>query len=109
MITEHEKSWTDALKADLAKPFFESSFTEVVLSLTELRATLKDLAGWMAPQKTATPLALLPGNNNTLKHTQHTHTAHACAAAHAAPYTGGLLTCTCAAPPALPTAQRRRM
>lgn len=66
MIEENEKAWTDALKADLSKPYFEASFTEVVLSITELRSTLKDLAEWMKPQKAPTPVALLPGSSYVL-------------------------------------------
>ncbi len=63
MIEENETMWCDALKADLSKPYFEGSFTEVVISLTEIKATLKDLASWMQPEKAPTPLALVPGES----------------------------------------------
>lgn len=50
-ILKQSKKIQEALLADLKKPVLETNFTEIFISLHEIRHTVKNLAKWMRPEK----------------------------------------------------------
>ncbi|AFY72832.1 NAD-dependent aldehyde dehydrogenase [Synechococcus sp. PCC 7502] len=57
-ITENNDRRTlDALKADLHKPAIEAYGSEILVTLGEIKYTLKHLKSWVKPQKVPTPLS----------------------------------------------------
>ena len=67
LMEENEAAITTALKSDVGKPTFESTFTEVVTVQTEIRATLDELDHWMKPTSYPTPASLLPGSSYVMR------------------------------------------
>ncbi|MGB5286818.1 MAG: hypothetical protein WBN29_20085, partial [Polyangiales bacterium] len=53
-MMEREQDILDALHADLGKPAMEAFGSEIVLPLSELRVTRKNLASWMKPERVRT-------------------------------------------------------
>lgn len=63
MLSENEKVIEEALFKDLGKPQFEASFTEIVVTMTEIESIMSHVKEWMKPTPVATPLALLPAES----------------------------------------------
>ncbi|HET6872648.1 MAG TPA: aldehyde dehydrogenase [Sporolactobacillaceae bacterium] len=58
-VRAHEKDLMEALYKDLNKSAFDAYSTEIGVVLEEIRFTLKNLSGWVKPQKVKTPLTHL--------------------------------------------------
>lgn len=58
-ITDNRAAVQQALHQDFGKPAVETDVTELYATQAEIRHALKHLAGWMAPRRVSTPLALL--------------------------------------------------
>lgn len=65
-LIEHERALEAALAADLGKPALETFATEIGFTLGEIDHALANLAGWMAPRKVPTPMALKPGTSHVV-------------------------------------------
>ena len=63
MMAENEAAIAEALKADLGKPFGEACTAEIDLVSKEAAHARKNLRRWNKPQRTGTPLAILPGKS----------------------------------------------
>src|SRR5690606_19041077 len=63
MMAENEATIAEALKADLGKPFGEACTAEIDLVSKEAAHARKNLRRWNKPQRTGTPLAILPGKS----------------------------------------------
>jgi aldehyde dehydrogenase (NAD+) len=63
LIQEHDKLILDAVYADLRKPAIEAYGSEVLITLSEIRYTLKHLKTWMKPLKVGTPITLFPSSS----------------------------------------------
>ena len=66
-ILKHEQDLYDALRFDLKKSPEESWVTEIGMVMAELNAALKNLRGWMEPEKVTTNLLNLPSGSKILK------------------------------------------
>ncbi|HYC39874.1 MAG TPA: aldehyde dehydrogenase [Chitinophagaceae bacterium] len=66
-ILKHEQDLYEALDADLKKNPEESWVTELGLVLSELRAAMRNLKRWMAPERTKTNLVNLPSRSWVIK------------------------------------------
>ena len=62
-MMEREQDILDALHADLGKPAMEAFGSEIVLPLSELRVTRKNLASWMKPERVRTSPLAMPGRS----------------------------------------------
>lgn len=62
-IEKHDQRILDALKADLHKPAIEAYGSEVLVTLAEIKYTLKHLKTWVKPQKVPTPLSQFPATS----------------------------------------------
>lgn len=60
MLLQHRQPLRAALEADLGKPGTESEFTEIGVSLTELRHVRRHLKQWMRPRSVASAQMLTP-------------------------------------------------
>src|ERR1700730_13576207 len=58
-VRSHEKELMGALFKDLNKSEFDAYSTEIGVVLEELRFTLRNLNGWVKPQKVKTPVTHL--------------------------------------------------
>jgi aldehyde dehydrogenase (NAD+) len=67
MVEENSEAIVDALKADLGKPTFEAWAAEVGVALRDLKEAMKNLAGWMKPERVGTPLVAQPGSSRRYK------------------------------------------
>lgn len=67
LMTENEDRITAALKADVGKPNFEATFTEIVSVETEIRAMIDELDEWMKPTHYPTPASLMPGDSYVVR------------------------------------------
>ncbi len=63
MMIENEAAIAEALKADLGKPYGEACTAEIDLVVKEAVHARKNLRRWTRPQRTGTPLAILPGKS----------------------------------------------
>ncbi len=59
-IVAHRRDVSSAIAADFGKSRDESEFTEIVLTLGELRLARRRLAKWMKPRTVRTPLIVFP-------------------------------------------------
>jgi len=66
-ILKHEQDLYNALHADLKKSPEESWVTETGMVIAELNAALKNLRGWMRPDRAATNLVNLPSRSRIMK------------------------------------------
>jgi aldehyde dehydrogenase (NAD+) len=66
MIREHEDEITDALHADLRKPWFEAWGGEIGIVLSDVRHTRKHLRRWMKPEKVSTPFVHFPAKSRIM-------------------------------------------
>lgn len=62
-VEKHEKQIVDALYADLRKPALEAYATEHTITLADLDLAIKNLAGWMRPERVPTPLFFMPAKS----------------------------------------------
>ena len=60
-IDDHTAAITQALKADLNKPEFETYLTEIALCKSEISYALKNIKTWTKPQKAKIGLEQQPG------------------------------------------------
>ncbi len=60
MLTERGPEFADALRQDLGKHPSEAWMTEIGFVTAEITHTLRNLARWLAPERSAVPLALQP-------------------------------------------------
>ena len=60
---ENDQRILDALKADLHKPAIEAYGSEILVTLAEIKYTLKHLKNWVKPQKVPTPLSQFPATS----------------------------------------------
>ncbi len=67
LMEENEPLIAEALKADVGKPKFEATFTEIVPVQTEIRSMLDEIDHWMKPTHYSTPAALLPGSSYVMR------------------------------------------
>ncbi len=65
-ITTHEEDIFKALEADFSKPRFETTLSEILPTVTEIKYAIKNLKKWMRPQSVSTPIALL-GHKSTIR------------------------------------------
>src|ERR1044072_6805647 len=56
LLEERESRWLEPLAADLGKPRFEAWTTEIGFTISEINYTLAHLAGWIKPERLATPI-----------------------------------------------------
>ncbi len=61
MLTEQEDAILRAMADDLGKPPMEAYAAEIGLVLGEIKATLKQLDAWCAPERVKVQLAFKPG------------------------------------------------
>jgi aldehyde dehydrogenase (NAD+) len=61
MLVEHQDDFAAALAVDLGKHPSESWLTEIGFLTAEISHTIKHLAQWLAPRKSAMPVAMQPG------------------------------------------------
>lgn len=59
-VQKHEQDIYDAMFRDFRKSAFETYGTEIGPVLTDIRHMLKNLKGWMKPERVGTPLPFLP-------------------------------------------------
>jgi aldehyde dehydrogenase (NAD+) len=67
MLAAEKETLAGALSADLGKSAFESELSEIGFLQKEIAHTRKQLARWMRPEKTSTPLALQPGKSYVVR------------------------------------------
>jgi len=67
LVSEQESDLSDALRADLGKPPFESWLGELSLLNAEVTYTRKRLRSWMRPERVRTPLAIQPGKSRIVR------------------------------------------
>lgn len=63
MVKANEERLMQALNADMGRSEFEAYFADIGFVYPEVDHTLKHLAGWMKPQRVATPLQLQPSSS----------------------------------------------
>lgn len=63
MMIENEAEISEALKADLGKPFGEAATAEIDFVRKEAAHARKQLRRWARPHRTGTPLAIQPGKS----------------------------------------------
>lgn len=63
MMRDNEAAIAEALKSDLGKPYGEACTAEIDLVVKEAVHARKSLRRWAKPQRTGTPLAILPGQS----------------------------------------------
>ncbi|NWE51425.1 aldehyde dehydrogenase family protein [Brevundimonas sp. P7753] len=63
MMVENEAEISEALKADLGKPFGEACTAEIDFVRKEAAHAQKHLRRWTRPQRTASPIAIQPGKS----------------------------------------------
>jgi len=63
-LRKNETAITGALKQDLNKNELEAYAAEIVFCFDEIKLTLKELDGWMAPRKVSTPLIQAVGSSS---------------------------------------------
>ncbi|WP_271254836.1 aldehyde dehydrogenase [Pseudanabaena sp. Chao 1811] len=63
LIQENEQLILDAVYADLRKPAIEGYGSEILITLAEIKYTLKHLKTWMKPRKVGTPINLFPNSS----------------------------------------------
>jgi len=63
MMRDNEAAIAEALKSDLGKPYGEACTAEIDLVVKEAVHARKSLHRWAKPQRTGTPLAILPGQS----------------------------------------------
>jgi aldehyde dehydrogenase (NAD+) len=66
MLVEHETEFLEALQADLGKSSTEAWATEVGYVVSEINNAVKELKGWMKPEKVGTNLANQPGSSSII-------------------------------------------
>lgn len=66
-ILGHEQQIYDALYADLKKSPEESWVTELGFVVAEINAIMKDLKGWMEPERVSTNLLNLPSTSKVIR------------------------------------------
>src|SRR5690242_11786743 len=66
-LLTHEKEMHDALHTDLKKSPEESWVTETGFVLSEINDALKNLKGWMRPEKKRTNLLNLPSSSYVMR------------------------------------------
>lgn len=63
LIQKNDQLILDAVYTDLRKPAIEGYGSEVLITLSEIKYTLKHLKAWMKPQKVGTPINLFPSSS----------------------------------------------
>ena len=63
LIKENELQILDAVYADLHKPTIEAFGSEILVTLSEIKYTLKNIKSWVKPKKVGTPLNLFPSSS----------------------------------------------
>jgi aldehyde dehydrogenase (NAD+) len=66
-ILKHEEDLYAALHTDLKKSREETWVTETGMVISELNAAIKNLAGWMGPERASTTLVNLPSSSKILR------------------------------------------
>jgi aldehyde dehydrogenase (NAD+) len=66
-IIQHEKDLHDSLRTDLKKSPEESWITETGFLISEINYTLKNLRGWMRPEKAKTNLVNFPSSSYVMR------------------------------------------
>lgn len=64
MIQEREGEFQEALRADLGKSEFESLMTELNFVVAEIDLTIKQLPGWLKPEKVSLPVVQQPASGH---------------------------------------------
>jgi len=67
LLTENSERVCDAVRADLGRPKMESVIGEVTPVVAEIDHVLKNLKGWMDPEKVSTPMLQQPGRSAVLR------------------------------------------
>ncbi|KAG6660607.1 aldehyde dehydrogenase family 3 member H1-like [Carya illinoinensis] len=62
MVEEKEKEITEALHKDLSKPAVEAFISEISQVKSSCKSALKELSGWMIPEKVKTSLTTYPSS-----------------------------------------------
>ncbi|KAF5480536.1 hypothetical protein F2P56_001277 [Juglans regia] len=62
MVEEKEREITEALHKDLSKPAFEAYISEISQVKSSCKSALKELSGWMIPEKVKTSLTTYPSS-----------------------------------------------
>ena len=70
MLAEKKDELLAALEADLGKSSFEGWLSELAFVRKEIAHTRRHLAGWMRPERVATPLAYQPGRSTVVREPQ---------------------------------------
>jgi len=66
-LRSHREALKTALEADFRKSGDETEFTELVVTLAELKFARRKLASWMKPQRVETPLTVF-GSHSEIRH-----------------------------------------
>jgi aldehyde dehydrogenase (NAD+) len=66
-IHDFDDRISEALRADLGKPYFESYASEIGIVLEEIGIQIKHLAKWSKPIRAKTPITHLPGRSFTVR------------------------------------------
>jgi len=64
VIQENDQLILDAVYADLRKPAIEAYGSEILITLSEIKYTLKHLKTWMKPVRVGTPITLFPSSSS---------------------------------------------
>ncbi len=67
MLTQRSTEFTLALQTDLGKSSTEAWLTEIGFVTEEITNTLKNMERWLAPEKSAVPLALQPAKARVVR------------------------------------------
>ncbi|MDJ0355422.1 aldehyde dehydrogenase family protein [Paenarthrobacter sp. PH39-S1] len=67
MLTERGQEFADALRQDLGKHPSEAWLTEIGFVTAEISHTLRNLTRWLAPERSAVPLALQPASAQIIR------------------------------------------
>ncbi|OIV97944.1 hypothetical protein TanjilG_12701 [Lupinus angustifolius] len=62
MVVDNEQEIMDAIRADLARPPFETVVYEIGILKNSCEVALKELKQWMKPEKVKTPIATFPSS-----------------------------------------------
>lgn len=66
ILVNNEKEISDALKADLGKPFLEAYSSEIAYVKEDLHYVMKRLSKWSRPQKVSSPMVTWPARSMIL-------------------------------------------
>ena len=66
ILVSNEKEISEALKADLGKPFLEAYSSEIAIVKEDLHYVMKRLSKWARPQKVSSPMVTWPARSMIL-------------------------------------------